>query len=306
MPQTIVIQTTEMTERRMLDQLRRRRVDVGLYFGEERMAQAWKEYDDTYQSTTEIANGPTNLHHGPDRCVVDLGPGSGKPCLAAITSFVDHVQEIALVDVSQAMLSMAQCYLQKNTRAIVTSIIADFFQDAKALNSALESFPRPRLFLCLGGTVGNRSPNYSLPMLGSLLGEGDCLLLDFYFYPPMRTEDFLTDVARRYVAEGNCFGLQFLMACGAEPTYRHTFAGVGADDNDLNVKVIRGYYRFPTETVLTVGKEQVTFQAGEQLQFLESRRFLKSEVEHYLEKYGLRLIASQQFQKHGLYLCCKV
>ena len=147
MPQMMVIQTTEMTERRMLDQLRRRKVDVGLYFGEDRIAQAWKEYDDTYQSTTEIANGPTSVHHGADRCVVDLGPGSGKPCLAAITSFVDHVQEIALVDVSQAMLSMAQCYLQKNTRAIVTTIIADFFSGCKSIAfgsrklSATKAFP---------------------------------------------------------------------------------------------------------------------------------------------------------------------
>jgi uncharacterized SAM-dependent methyltransferase len=176
MPQTIVIQTTEMTERRMIDQLRRRRVDVGLYFGEERMAEAWKEYDDKYPSTSEIANGPTRVHYGGGRCVVDLGPGSGKPCLAAIESFIGHIQEIVLVDVSQAMLSMARCYLQRNTRAIVTSIIADFFQDATAVNSALESFQRPRLFICLGGTVGNRSPHYSLPTLASFLGEGDCLL----------------------------------------------------------------------------------------------------------------------------------
>lgn len=57
--------------------------------------------------------------------------------------------------------------------------------------------------------------------------------------------------------------------------------------------MIRVYYRFPTETVLTVGKEQVTFHAGEHLQFLETRRFLKSEVERHLEKYGLVVIASQ-------------
>src|SRR5207249_2978861 len=108
------------------------------------MARAWKEYDDRYQSTPDIAESPTRVHCGGERCVLDLGPGSGKPCLAAINPFIDHVQEIVLVDVSHAMLSVAQDYLRRNTRATVTAIIADFFRDGEALKAALESFPRPR------------------------------------------------------------------------------------------------------------------------------------------------------------------
>jgi hypothetical protein len=138
-----------------------------------------------------------------------------------------------------------------------------------------------------------------------LLEKGDYLLLDYCFYPAPRPDDFLTDLASRYVAEGNCFGLQFLMACGAEPTYRHTFTSARGDDDDPTVKVIRAFYRFPKATVLTVGKEQVTYQAGEHMQFLESRRFLESEVERHLNKYGLDVMASQRFDKYGLYLCCK-
>jgi hypothetical protein len=107
MPQTLVIQTAEMMECRMIDQLRRRGVDVGLYFGEELIALAWKEYDQKYQSTSDIANGPARNHYGGEHCVVDLSPGSGKPCLAAIKAFIDHIEEIVVVDVSQAMLSMA-------------------------------------------------------------------------------------------------------------------------------------------------------------------------------------------------------
>jgi uncharacterized SAM-dependent methyltransferase len=305
MPQTLVIQTAAMMESRMIDQLRRRRVDVGLYFGEELMAGAWKAYDQKYQSTSDIANGPTRNRYGGERCVVDLGPGSGKPCLAAITAFIDHIDEIVVADVSQAMLSMAQDYLQRNSRAIVSSIVADFFQDTEALYAALKSFPRPRLFLCLGGTVGNHSPHCALPALRSLLEKGDCLLLDYYLCPATRPNDFLTDLASRYVTEGNCFGLQFLMACGAEPTYQHTFTSVQGDDDNPTVKVIRAFYRFPKATVLTVKKEQITFQAGEHMQFLESRRFLESGVEGQLNKYGLGMIASQRFDNYALYLCCK-
>jgi uncharacterized SAM-dependent methyltransferase len=166
-------------------------------------------------------------------------------------------------------------------------------------------FHDQRFFLCLGGTVGNRRPRCALPALRSLLEKGDCLLLDCYFYPATRPDDFLADLAGRYVAEGNCFGLQFLMACSVEPTYQHAFANVQEDDDEPTVKVIRAFYRFPKQTVLTVGREEVTFQAGEQIQFLESRRFLENDVEHQLNKYGLGVRASQRFDNHGLYLCCK-
>ena len=49
-----------------------------------------------------------------------------------------------------------------------------------------------------------------------------------------------------------------------------------------------------------MGREQVTFQAGEHIQFLESRRFLESEVERQLNKYGLGVMASQVFDNYGL------
>jgi hypothetical protein len=77
MPQTLVIQTAAMMERRMIDQLRRPRVDVGLYFGEELMAEAWRAYDQKYQSTSDIANGPTRNRYGGERCV--LGERSRTP-----------------------------------------------------------------------------------------------------------------------------------------------------------------------------------------------------------------------------------
>jgi hypothetical protein len=83
------------------------------------------------------------------------------------------------------------------------------------------------------------------------------------------------------------------------PPYRHTFTSVRGCD-DPTVKAVRAFYRFPKATVLTVGKEQVTIQAGEHMQFLESRRFLENEVERQLNKYGLGMIAPQRFDNYGL------
>src|SRR5580704_14479981 len=49
---------------------------------------------------------------------------------------------------------------------------------------------------------------------------------------------------------------------------------------------LRVFYRFPEETALVVGKEKVTFNAGEHLQIHESRRFLADCLERHLNKYG--------------------
>ena len=77
-----------------------------------------------------------------------------------------------------------------------------------------------------------------------------------------------------------------------------------AAGHDPAAKVERALYRVPKQTVLTVGTEQITFQAGEHIQFLESRRFLESDVERQLNKFGLGVIASHRLDNYGLYLCC--
>jgi SAM-dependent methyltransferase len=169
----IVIQTTEMMEHRMEKQLRRRKVDAaGLYaIGGVPTAQAWKELDDKYQPPWDIAHSLIGNRYGGERCVVDLGPGSGQPSLAAIGPFLGYIREIILVDVSSSMLSIARECLQRNTRATVSCIIADFLQDANALDTALKGFPQPRLFLCLGCTAGNFNQPYALSVLRSYLKE---------------------------------------------------------------------------------------------------------------------------------------
>ena len=200
MTHPIVIQTTEMMEYRMGEQLRRRKVDSSLYaLGGEWTAQAFKKWDEESPPPWDITHGPSRDHYGGERCVVDLGPGSGQPCLAAIKVILDHIHEIVLVDVSPEMLSMAQDYLHRNTQAAITCIIADFLQDAAALDAVLKGFPRPRLFLCLGRTVGNFDQCYVLRTLQSYLREDDYLLLDVGLYPPKHTEDFLKDLANRYM-----------------------------------------------------------------------------------------------------------
>jgi SAM-dependent methyltransferase len=307
MSHMLVIQTAKTMESRMADQLRGRKVDTGLYaIGGERAAQAWSQLDDKYPLPWDITQGLLGQHYGGERCVIDLGPGSGRPCLAAIRSRLGQFREIVLVDVSSAMLSIAQEYLQRNTQAVVSSIIADFLRDAEALGAALTGFAQPRLFLCLGQTVGNFNQHYALCTLRSFLGEGEHVLLDFGLYPRERSGDFLKDLANLYAQGAYHFGQHSLAACGAAVAHQHLSLSVGQDDDDREVQVIRVFYRIPEDIVLTAGRETVAFKKGEQLQIHESRRFLANRLECHLKKYGLGVVTSQYFESRGVFLCRRV
>ena len=312
MTSSIVIQTTEMMEHRMVEQLRRKKLDVASLYsiGGSPTAQAWKEWDDRYPLPWDITRGLIGDHYGGEQCVVDLGPGSGRTCLAATGSFLDHIHEIVLVDVSPEMLSIAQDYLQRNTQATITCIIADFLQDVTALDTALKDFPQPRLFLCLGCTVGAFNQRYSLPTLRSFLREGDHFLLDFGLYPVERSEDFWKKLVSIYAEAAYYVGVRSFTACGAQLAYKYIFTSIEGDDEEPTLQVLRVFYRFPEETVLTVGRDQVVFQEGERLQILESRRFLFGHVERHLKKHGLGVATSQYLEKNemlrGVFLCHRV
>jgi hypothetical protein len=204
------------------------------------------------------------------------------------------------------MLSIAQDYLQRNAQATITCVIADFLQDAPALDATLKDFPQPRLFLCLGRTVGDFNQRYALSTLRSYLREGDHLLLDFGLYPKERSEDFWKKLASIYAEGAYCFGVHSLASCGAEPAYQHIFTRIEGDDEDPTVQVIRVFYRFPKETFLAVGKEQAVFQEGECLQVFESRRFLADRLGYHLNQYGLGVVASLHFETREVFLCRRV
>ena len=125
-------------------------------------------------------------------------------------------------------------------------------------------------------------------------------------YPCERSEDSWKNLANLYGEGAYYFGMHSLAACGAELAYQHTFTSVEGDNDDPEVQVIRVFYRFPEETALVVGKEEVTFNAGEHLQIHESRRFLADRLERHLNKYGLGVVTSQHFESRAVFLCRKV
>lgn len=54
--------------------------------------------------------------------------------------------------------------------------------------------------------------------------------------------------------------------------------------------------------MLTVGTERIAFKKGEELQFVESRRYPKDRMEEYLRKHGLEVVAQRDQGRHGVFL----
>jgi uncharacterized SAM-dependent methyltransferase len=295
------IQDEGLARHRMIDQLRARKVDSGQYYGDQLTATRWAELSQLHP--TKNIDG-LSLDGQGSITVVDLGPGSGWPCVATIQPFKTRVGTIVCVDTSEAMASQAAVFIQTETGIGVRCIVADFFRDAQQLRESLDGVPGSKAFLCLGGTAGNCLQRFALGALRSLLAPGDRLLIGLGLYDEDDPELELRTSANFYASEANCrFGLSFLTACGGKPDHRDAFCVYEDDPEERGVKIIRGYYRFPEDTTLHVGEEQVTFKKGDELRFLEARRYPRKATDSYLRKHGFDILASKDYGRHGLYLC---
>ncbi|TSC57750.1 MAG: hypothetical protein Greene041619_995 [Candidatus Peregrinibacteria bacterium Greene0416_19] len=300
-----IIRTQDVIDDDMVRQLMERHVDSGQYYGAH-AAEKWAGISATHPMKS-LQGVSLDADAGTDPlCVVDLGPGSGKPCVAVTTGFRDRIARIVCVDVLPAMAHQAAQEIRNQTGKTVQCIIADFLRDADELRREIGALPERKVLLCLGGTVGNFRQRYILSILRSLLGERDRLLLGMGLYATGREKEVLDPFVRFLASEQNCaFGLSFLAACGHVPEYRNASAAWEDDPEESGVKVVRGYYTFPGPAVLTVGRQLVACAQGEQLQFVESRRYSRGGVEAFLQRHGLAVRASTDLGIQGLFLCQK-
>ena len=301
MSQQVVLQTPEQFNQRMLDQLRNRKVDVGQYFGGPPTAHAWATLADRHPMK-DIIGLPLDGQGGVT--VIDLGPGSGKPCVAAIAPFRDRVRVVVCVDASSDMAEQAARHIHAETSKEVHCIVADFLRDAFQLRKRLDAYSTQKVFMCLGGTIGNFSQKYAFGAIRSLLSNDDRLLLGLGLYDPEQPDKELKALGDFFASEVNCrFGLSFLKASGCNPDHRQAHSRCEDDPEEKGVKVVRGFYRFLEDTTLAVGDESVLFRQGEELQFVESRRYPRGAVVPYLRMHGFEILDFRDFERHGLYLC---
>ncbi len=304
MAQRIVIQNVEMMNRRVEQQLREGRVDVAQYHGGTPTAIAWATMADDGHPLRHFDCVPGAELLPSEFGVVDLGPGSGKPCLNVIHPIMDRVRSLILVDVSPEMLTLAEKHIESNTDIEVTSIVADFLLDINPIRTALNRCKLPLVFLCLGRTAGNFTIARSFTALQALMNQRDYLILDLGLYPTTDPQQALQKTADFYTSEQNCqFGLRFLEACGVSASSKNTYSEITEDPQDPGIFIITTYYRFPTDTSLSIGNESLLFRQGQSLRWLESRRFDKHKVERHLTKYGLQSFGYKDLDNHALFLC---
>lgn len=301
-PEFSVLQSPATEQQRFAAQLRAKQVDSGQYYGGRQTAEAWKAWS-AHHPMRELPSLPLDDGVPGEICVVDLGPGTGRPCVAATREFGDRIGEVIGVDTSPAMLHLALQHIREHIVVPVRGIVADFLRDAETLAGDLRTVPHPKVVLCLGGTAGNFPQREALASLRSLLQSNDRLLLGLGFYTDAHADEELQKLGDLFSSEANCrFGLRFLAACGGVADHRFTFSHHEDDPQEAGVKVVRLFYRFPVDTVLTVGAERIAFKRGDTLQFVESRRYPKDRLQEYLRRHGLDVVGRADQGNHGIFL----
>lgn len=302
-PELTVIQSPQVEQQRLVAQLRGKKVDSGQYYGGGETADAWKVWSE-HHPMKDPPSLPLDDGMRGKICVVDLGPGTGKAGVAVMQAFRHCVRQVIGVDTSPAMLHMALEHMQGKISASVRGIVANFLQDAGALTAELRTIPRQKVVLCLGNTAGNYAQREMFACFRSLLKNNDRLILGLGFYEDAHADEELRELGRLFSSEANCrFGLRFLAACGVQADHRLAFPRY-ENDPEEGVKVVRMFYRFPKDTVLTVGAEHIVFRQDEELQFTESRRYPKGRIQEYLQRHGLNVVDKIDQGKHGIFLTC--
>ncbi|MBP9742410.1 MAG: L-histidine N(alpha)-methyltransferase [Burkholderiales bacterium] len=292
-----IVQTQEMELDRLYSQIKMKKVDVGQYFGGTLIANAWNNL--YYNLNRIIPDIPPDLIPNNNQfCPVILGVGNGLPSLKLLSPYLNKLSTLILIDTSLEMLNLAIAQIKNYITCPIIGLVANFILDQQAVQNILQNISEPKIFICLGYTVGNYNQEVILNIFYTYLNLKDQLLIEIAYFTSV--SDLEKD-ATYYISQENCnFGLKWLEACGHIPMYRLTNATFEKDLNISEIFVIKGNYTFHNTTTLYIGKSQhraLTFTAGENIQFVETRRYLKNSMIQHFEKYKLYTLFIQHQQK---------
>lgn len=309
--ETIAIQSMKVQNARVANQFWDLELNTALYLGKH-SEERWKEWHHLHPMR-ETPSIPLDAGVTREFDVIDLGPGSGDPCIAAITAHRNRVQEVICIDASLDMANLAADAIVEATGKPVVRVIADFLRDTKEIQDrVLSRSTRSKVLLCLGGTVGNYRQSFVLPKLRELLThEQDRLVLGMGHLTEQDPNGQLRDLGEKFCSEQNCrFALSCLEEYGHHSNWQDTHYTVADDGEEPDIKVVHGYYRFPEAAGFVVEDDPkdpltVSFQGGDELEFTQSRRYPKALIPNLLAKYRLELLEHVDMATHGLYLCKK-
>lgn len=286
------IQSTEVFQQRVADQLEKREVDTGQYYGQEAALQ-WDEC----AKHGNIASFPAMDIGRQPVSVVDLGPGTGKPYVNLAKNW--NVSGAVAVDVSEHILHQAMELMSRQSS--VCGVVADFVRDNLAVMENIQE--QPKVILCVGNTIANFRQQMILPLLRSMLSEHDQVLIGVRLY---QGEDSIRKLTEFFASETNClFGTAFLVECGAKDRLKNNRSQYANDPEEEGVRVIDVFQQFKEKEALAVGDNRILFQPGESIRFLRSRQYEQEAVPDLLQKYGLEVIQTSVADTQGFFLCKK-
>jgi uncharacterized SAM-dependent methyltransferase len=286
------IQSPQVFQQRVADQLEKREVDTGQYFGQEAAFQ-WEEC----AKHGKIASFPDMDIGRRQVSVIDLGPGTGKPCVSLAKNW--NISGTVVVDVSEYILHQAMELI--SNQSPVRGVVADFVRDNSAVMENIQE--QPKIILCVGNTIANFRQQMILPLLHSMLSEHDKILIGVRLY---QDEDSIRKLTEFFASETNClFGTAFLAECGAKDRLENNRGQYANDPEEEGVRVIDVFHQFNEQETLAVGDSRILFQAGESIRFLRSRQYEQEAIPDLLRKYGLEVIQTSTADTQGFFLCKK-
>ncbi len=286
------IQSPEVFQTRVAEQLKKKEVDTGQYYGKEASLQ-W----DACAKHGNIASFP-DIDIGPQPVsVIDLGPGTGKPFVSLAENW--NVTDAVAVDVSEDILRTAMEVMRQ--KSPVRGVVADFVRDTSAVLSNIRE--QPKVILCVGNTIANFRQQMILPLLHSMLDQADKVLIGVRLY---QGKDSIEKLTEFFASETNClFGTAFLDECGAKDRLKNNRGHYTDDPEENGVRIIDVSHEFKEQEELTVGDHRIQFQNGESIRFLRSRQYEQAVVHDLLKKYGLDVIDNSVADTQGFFLCKK-
>lgn len=306
-PHSHIIQDLGSQNARLIEQLQKRSVDAGQYYGEWLTANRWRAWAGLHPQSS-VSSIPLDEEAPENVVVVDFGPGTAGPSIAAIREFHDRVQQVTCVDTSNEIGLMAAENYQSQLHIPAKVLVADFIRDSGEILSVINMDARSKVCLCLGNTVANYDQTTSFSRLRSMLGDND----DRFIFGLGIHDGTNADERIRKLGEILCspenlrFGLEFLRQYGVDTDPKHVSYEVLDDPDERDVKVVHVLYEFPEGKYVKVDEQLhpsgVRFKKGEKILIVESRRYPKKGMEAFFKRHNLDLLDQRDFGSHGLFL----
>lgn len=140
----------------------------------------------------------------PDFDVVSFGPGDGRKEIHILESYYkNYTFQYFPIDISSHLLDLTISRFitsEHLKHGEIRAINCDFFKLDNNIKDLIENKERRKIFILLGGTIGNYREKSLFEKLSSIMNDGDLLFIGFELFKKL---DDLKDLILKYRTKGN-------------------------------------------------------------------------------------------------------